>query len=85
MSLNARVSEALEFRIQQLEMEWPVVSVECWDEIGQANEELQEDDFINGRRFLSNLLNDYIYKRAFRGPVGAYDVSRDLVSAARPN
>jgi hypothetical protein len=73
-SLVQMMTGAVEARAQQLAIECPVLSVDFWDKIETAPVETKEDYFLAGRQFLATSMKDYASKRAFRMPVGSYDV-----------
>ncbi|KAJ7920696.1 hypothetical protein B0H13DRAFT_2268177 [Mycena leptocephala] len=82
-SLVQMMTGAVEARAQQLAIECPVLSVDFWDKIETAPVETKEDYFLAGRQFLATSMKDYASTRAFRMPVGSYDVIQDELFSAR--
>ncbi|KAJ7507323.1 hypothetical protein B0H11DRAFT_2219140 [Mycena galericulata] len=82
-SLDFQISEAIQTETQQLKIEWPVVSVEAWDSIAEADNRMKKDYLVDGQHFLSTSLKDFDRKRAFRGPVASDDVVRDAIFSVK--
>ncbi|KAJ7135495.1 hypothetical protein C8R43DRAFT_1239156 [Mycena crocata] len=79
--LDSTLRRAIDEPVRQLNLKNPALSAHLWESVEQGDDQIRDNFFLDGRQFLSNSLKDFVCQRAFRGPVGSYDVNKAVLSA----